>query len=264
MTLQIHVLGVQRATEGFDARKFCDKRRYEYILPAWAFDPQACVQGRPDSPDGQPGTRLARRQAGANKGSSAARLADEKAALETLAAAVIAQPSEAGAAAEAADAAGDAGGGSTGQQNGSCAPAAAAEANGGSIQQQQAVQEHVEDELASTSRVGGDELHRLRWVGWGRVACWLAVAAVQWEGLTCVRVLWLWGFATPVDVCVVVVEMSSRFGMLLDLHVCCTVRTTALLLGMVWWCMCGDAAGAQLCSDGVSLLDWMRCLCALA
>lgn len=36
---QIRVFGFGRATHGFDARKHCDKRRYEYILPAWAFDP---------------------------------------------------------------------------------------------------------------------------------------------------------------------------------------------------------------------------------
>jgi tRNA U38,U39,U40 pseudouridine synthase TruA len=41
------VFGVQRATEGFDARKFCDKRKYEYILPAWVFDPTVCSHGRP-------------------------------------------------------------------------------------------------------------------------------------------------------------------------------------------------------------------------
>jgi tRNA U38,U39,U40 pseudouridine synthase TruA len=44
---QIRVFGVQRATEGFDARKFCDKRKYEYILPAWVFDPIVCSHGRP-------------------------------------------------------------------------------------------------------------------------------------------------------------------------------------------------------------------------
>eukprot|EP00879_Flechtneria_rotunda_P024275 GHRR01025727.1.p1 GENE.GHRR01025727.1~~GHRR01025727.1.p1 ORF type:complete len:494 (+),score=222.50 GHRR01025727.1:219-1700(+) len=43
---QIHVLGFQRTTEGFDARKFCDKRKYEYILPAWVFDPEVCTKGR--------------------------------------------------------------------------------------------------------------------------------------------------------------------------------------------------------------------------
>eukprot|EP00877_Chromochloris_zofingiensis_P006784 jgi/Chrzof1/2359/Cz11g12070.t1 len=37
---QIRIFGFQRTTEGFDARKFCDKRRYEYVLPAWAFDPE--------------------------------------------------------------------------------------------------------------------------------------------------------------------------------------------------------------------------------
>ncbi|GBF91497.1 tRNA pseudouridine synthase, mitochondrial-like [Raphidocelis subcapitata] len=35
---QIRVLGISRATEGFSARLFCDKRRYEYVLPVWMFD----------------------------------------------------------------------------------------------------------------------------------------------------------------------------------------------------------------------------------
>ncbi len=39
---QIQVLGYTKTTAGFDARKHCDKRRYEYVLPAWAFDPDAC------------------------------------------------------------------------------------------------------------------------------------------------------------------------------------------------------------------------------
>ena len=39
---QIRVLGYTKVTGGFDARKHCDKRRYEYVLPAWAFDPNAC------------------------------------------------------------------------------------------------------------------------------------------------------------------------------------------------------------------------------
>ncbi|KAK9865118.1 hypothetical protein WJX84_001931 [Apatococcus fuscideae] len=38
---QIRVLGFTRVTGTFDARQLCDKRRYEYILPASAFDPQA-------------------------------------------------------------------------------------------------------------------------------------------------------------------------------------------------------------------------------
>ena len=39
---QIRVLGYTKTTAGFDARKHCDKRRYEYVLPAWAFDPNSC------------------------------------------------------------------------------------------------------------------------------------------------------------------------------------------------------------------------------
>jgi tRNA U38,U39,U40 pseudouridine synthase TruA len=42
-SLQVRVFGVQRATEGFDARKCCDRLKYEYILPAWAFEPQAAA-----------------------------------------------------------------------------------------------------------------------------------------------------------------------------------------------------------------------------
>ena len=39
---QIKVLGYTKTTAGFDARKLCDKRQYEYVLPVWAFDPTAC------------------------------------------------------------------------------------------------------------------------------------------------------------------------------------------------------------------------------
>ena len=37
--LQIRVLGWERVTKGFDARTQCDRRRYEYLLPASAFRP---------------------------------------------------------------------------------------------------------------------------------------------------------------------------------------------------------------------------------
>jgi tRNA U38,U39,U40 pseudouridine synthase TruA len=37
---QVRVLGVTRVTEGFNARTYCSKRRYEYVLPAWVFDPR--------------------------------------------------------------------------------------------------------------------------------------------------------------------------------------------------------------------------------
>lgn len=36
------MLGFSRVTKGFDARRLCDRRRYEYILPAFAFDPACC------------------------------------------------------------------------------------------------------------------------------------------------------------------------------------------------------------------------------
>lgn len=36
---QIRILGYRRVTVSFDARRYCDKRRYEYILPEFAFAP---------------------------------------------------------------------------------------------------------------------------------------------------------------------------------------------------------------------------------
>ena len=33
---------MRRVTGGFDARKMCDRRRYEYVAPAFVFDPTAC------------------------------------------------------------------------------------------------------------------------------------------------------------------------------------------------------------------------------
>jgi len=39
----IRILGSARVVSGFDARKTCDRRRYEYVLPAWAFDGAAGV-----------------------------------------------------------------------------------------------------------------------------------------------------------------------------------------------------------------------------
>lgn len=38
----VRALGFRRVTAGFDARKSCDRRRYEYLLPAFAFDRTAC------------------------------------------------------------------------------------------------------------------------------------------------------------------------------------------------------------------------------
>jgi tRNA pseudouridine(38-40) synthase len=58
---QLVVFGVHRVVKGFDARKACDKRRYEYVLPAWMFDPEvkgrACdprLEGAPDDDDAPP------------------------------------------------------------------------------------------------------------------------------------------------------------------------------------------------------------------
>lgn len=36
----IRAYGYRRTVKGFDARKACDKRRYEYIFPVWMFDPK--------------------------------------------------------------------------------------------------------------------------------------------------------------------------------------------------------------------------------
>lgn len=38
----IRVLGASKVRNGFDARKSCDRRRYEYVLPEFAFDPAVC------------------------------------------------------------------------------------------------------------------------------------------------------------------------------------------------------------------------------
>lgn len=38
---QIRVLGYKRVTASFSAKKFCDRRRYEYVIPVFALDPSA-------------------------------------------------------------------------------------------------------------------------------------------------------------------------------------------------------------------------------
>eukprot|EP00850_Spirogloea_muscicola_P009509 SM000053S17466 [mRNA] locus=s53:514065:516429:- [translate_table: standard] len=38
----VRLLGYTRVTNTFNAKAFCDRRRYEYVLPAFAFDPDAC------------------------------------------------------------------------------------------------------------------------------------------------------------------------------------------------------------------------------
>lgn len=168
------MFGVQRTTEGFDARKFCDKRKYEYILPAWTFDPQAAAHGRPEQHDKMALKKPKLRQ----PGNSSARLADEAAALQAIAAAVLAAPLEQPAATADATAAatGDANGASGDPDSSSAAPAAAAAAaavadegvsgqsgrskssGGAAVSKGDA----VEDEMASTSKVGADVLQRLR------------------------------------------------------------------------------------------------------
>lgn len=48
---QIRILGYQRTVRGYDSRKACDKRRYEYIFPAWVFDPSVQPVGNSANPD---------------------------------------------------------------------------------------------------------------------------------------------------------------------------------------------------------------------
>ena len=52
LPMQVRVLGFERVTKGFDARLQCDRRRYEYILPAAAFrrDPAAKPAVAPGAP----------------------------------------------------------------------------------------------------------------------------------------------------------------------------------------------------------------------
>jgi tRNA pseudouridine38-40 synthase len=38
---QIHIFGYKRVTNAFNAKKFCDRRRYVYLLPVFALDPSA-------------------------------------------------------------------------------------------------------------------------------------------------------------------------------------------------------------------------------
>lgn len=35
------VFGIDRVTNGFNAKTMCDKRRYEYVIPTWAFNPNS-------------------------------------------------------------------------------------------------------------------------------------------------------------------------------------------------------------------------------
>ena len=55
----IRILGCARVTGSFDARKACDRRRYEYLLPAWALDPSAGVarsDAKKEAPPAPPST----------------------------------------------------------------------------------------------------------------------------------------------------------------------------------------------------------------
>jgi len=39
------VFGIDRVTGGFNAKTMCDRRRYEYVIPTWAFDPSVGRRG---------------------------------------------------------------------------------------------------------------------------------------------------------------------------------------------------------------------------
>ena len=48
-------MGVRRTVAGFSAKNHCDRRKYEYVLPLFAFNPNACAKrlcppnaGRPE------------------------------------------------------------------------------------------------------------------------------------------------------------------------------------------------------------------------
>eukprot|EP00878_Enallax_costatus_P040999 GHUV01047430.1.p1 GENE.GHUV01047430.1~~GHUV01047430.1.p1 ORF type:complete len:176 (+),score=54.05 GHUV01047430.1:683-1210(+) len=142
--MQIRVFGVQRTTDGFDARKYCDKRKYEYILPAWVFDPQAC---------------------------STARTLPDRGALQAVAAAVLVGRSSSNGPASngvAAAAAADA----------SSADASGSESAGGGVLDGAAKSGgETTDETAASSRLGDEKLKRLRW----GLMCVLCVVS-GWKG----------------------------------------------------------------------------------
>lgn len=128
--MQIRVFGVQRTTDGFDARKYCDKRKYEYILPAWVLDPQAC---------------------------STARTLTDREALQAVAATVLAGGSSSNGrssngAATAPSAAVDSAADASGSESTAGGVSEGTSRSGG----------EVVDETASTSRLGDDKLRRLR------------------------------------------------------------------------------------------------------
>ena len=43
------MFGVTRVTNGFNAKNLCDRRRYKYVLPEWAFDPAALAAAPADA-----------------------------------------------------------------------------------------------------------------------------------------------------------------------------------------------------------------------
>ena len=77
----IRVLGASRVRNGFDARKSCDRRRYEYVLPEFAFDPRACC-ARADERE-----KKNKRMEGEEEEEEAAKVEEEKAPAEAAAAA---------------------------------------------------------------------------------------------------------------------------------------------------------------------------------
>ncbi|OUS45186.1 tRNA pseudouridylate synthase [Ostreococcus tauri] len=42
---RFEVFGIDRVTGGFNAKTMCDRRKYEYVIPTWAFDPNLFVEG---------------------------------------------------------------------------------------------------------------------------------------------------------------------------------------------------------------------------
>ena len=109
---QVRALGFTRVTNGFDSRKMCDRRRYEYILPAEAFDPSWMSSAKASAPEpqqpaaGQAATASAAGAAAAPAAASGAEVtavAEEAAAAEQAAAEAAAPGSAAGMGAAAAD-----------------------------------------------------------------------------------------------------------------------------------------------------------------
>jgi tRNA U38,U39,U40 pseudouridine synthase TruA len=70
----IRVLGASKVRNGFDARKSCDRRRYEYVLPEFAFDASVCcaraderAKKKEEEGEGEEGGEGGKREAAAEK-----------------------------------------------------------------------------------------------------------------------------------------------------------------------------------------------------